>query len=78
MSSITITLSGTCAGGNHLTVVVTGDKTATVPLSLSDLTEQITSDEAVAFTKIIAKMARAGRTLAQARALMQNGITVNV
>lgn len=78
MSAITLTLTNTCSGGNHLTFGVTGDKTVTFPASISELSDPITNDDAVAFAKIIAKMARAGRTIAQAKTLLQNGVTVNV
>lgn len=78
MSAITLTLTATCPGGNHLTFGVTGDKVLTFPAAISELSDPITNEDAVAFAKIIAKMARAGRTIPQARTLLQNGITVTV
>lgn len=76
--TLTLTLTGICAGGNHLTFSVTGDRTATVHLLRDDMSAAITDEEAEAFVKVLAKMAKAGRTVGQARALLQPGVTVTI
>lgn len=78
MSSVTVRLTGICSGGNHLTFAVTGDAALTQVLDLSILSDPVTEEEAVAFLKCIGKLAKKGRTLAQARTLLQNGVTVTV
>ena len=78
MTTIVITLTATCSGGAHLTYNVTGAKTMTVPGILSDALLAVSDDEAVAFCKIISKMAKAGRTLSQAKTLLEAGVTVTV
>ena len=78
MTTLTITLENICAGGNHLTFGVSGDATGNVRTLLDDMLGPLTDDEKTAFVKIIAKMARAGRTAAQARTLLQAGVTVIV
>lgn len=78
MSAVTITLASTCAGGGHLTFAITGDKTATVPANFSELADPISDEDAVIFCKVIARMVKKGRTVAQARALLQAGVTVTV
>ncbi len=78
MSAITITATGFCPGGGHAYLSVTGDKVLSLTVDISVLNDPITNDEAEAFVKIIGKMAKNGRTVAQAKALMQAGVTVTV
>lgn len=75
---ITVTLVSVCAGGEHLTFEVTGGATATVKSARSEMVEPITEEEKQAFVKILAKMARAGRTNSQARAILESGVLVSV
>lgn len=78
MTTETITLTAICSGGNHLTFTATGAKAMVVPADLSSLSDPITDEDAAAFVKVIAKMAKNGRTVAQARTLLQAGVTVTV
>ena len=78
MSAITITLSGICSGGNHLTFKVSGARSLTVPVDLAELSEPITDEDAQAFVRVVMKMAKAGRTLGQARTLLQAGVEITV
>ena len=78
MTTITVTLTSICTGGNHLTFSIAGAKAAVVPATLSDLSSPITEDDAEAFCKIIARLVKSGRTVAQARTMLQNGVTVTV
>ena len=78
MSAVTVTLTGICSGGGHLTFSVTGDATLTEVLDLSMLTEPVSDSEKDAFLKVICKLAKNGRTLAQTRNLLQAGVSVTV
>lgn len=78
MSAVTITLTSICAGGNHLTFTVTGDASRTQTLDASVLSEPASEKEVEAFLKLICKLAKNGRTPAQAKALLQAGVTVTV
>lgn len=76
MTTLTVTLTGVCSGGNHLTYSITGVKSMTVQGELSHISESVTDDDVQAFCKVIARMAKAGRTVNQARTLLQAGVTV--
>jgi hypothetical protein len=78
MTTINIALTGICSGGNHLTFSVTGAREMTVLSDLASLSEPISDEDAQAFLRVITRMARAGRTLAQARTLLQAGVEVTV
>lgn len=78
MAAITVTLTEICSGGNHLTFGVTGDASRTRVLELGSLVEPIDPQDVDAFLRFITRMARIGRTNAQARTLLQNGVTVTV
>ena len=78
MSAITITLTGVCSGGDHISMAITGDKTGNLVLNGSDVTDPITEGDVAMFCKVIAKLAKTGRTVAQAKALLEAGVTVTV
>ncbi|MDO8707016.1 MAG: hypothetical protein Q7J84_18975 [Sulfuricaulis sp.] len=78
MSAVTVRLTSICSGGGHLTFTVSGDAVLTRTLDLSSLTDPIEASDVEAFLKIICKMAKKGRTLNQARTLLQAGVTVTV
>ena len=78
MSTITVRLASICSGGGHLNFTVTGAATLTETLDLSVLTDPLSEAEKDAFLKVICKLAKNGRTLAQARTLLQAGVTVIV
>jgi ABC-type transporter Mla subunit MlaD len=78
LSAVTVTLTAICSGGNHLTFTATGDATDTLIANLSDLSDPLTDQEKDAFVKVIAKLAKLGRTLNQAKTLLQAGVTVTV
>lgn len=76
MATVTVTLTNICSGGNHLTFELTGATTASVPMMLSDISEPFTDEEKSAFVKAIARLAKIGKTNAQARTVLQGGVTV--
>lgn len=78
MTTINIQLTHACSGGNHFTFAITGDKAATLPLTRDEITQPITSDDVAAFMRVICKMARTGRINAQAKTLLEAGVTVAV
>lgn len=78
MTIINVQLTHAYSGGNHFTFAITGDKTATVPLTRDEITQPITDDDVVAFLRVITKMARTGRTNNQAKTLLEAGVTVTV
>lgn len=78
MASVTVTLTAICSGGNHLTFDTTGAKVLRVAGILNDMLDPVTDEEAQAFVKVLAKLAKAGRTMNQARNILQSGVTVTV
>lgn len=78
MTTLTITLTSVCSGGNHLTFSTSGAASLTTQEVLASLLDPITDDDITSFCKVIAKMAKQGRTLAQARNLLQAGVTVTI
>lgn len=76
MASETITLTSICSGGNHLTFTLTGAVNASVEVLMSEVNDSLTQDELIAICKGTAKLVKAGRTFAQARTILQNGVTV--
>ena len=78
MTTLTLTLTGICSGGNHLTFAVTGDASRTAVIDLASLAEPIDDEDVAAFMRVVARMAKRGRTNVQARNLLQAGVTVTV
>lgn len=78
MSSVTVTLTDICAGGNHLTFTASGDATDSTVIGLDEISAPLTKEEKDAFVKVIAKLAKMGRTVNQARILLQSGVPVTV
>lgn len=78
MATITVTLTGICAGGEHLTFSVTGDAALTVRMSLSEVLAGLSNEDKEGFVKSLVKLGKIGRTNAQLRTLFQAGVTVSV
>ena len=78
MSAVTVQLTNICSGGNHLTFTVMGDAALTKVLDLPTLSDPLDSADVEAFLRVITRMAKMGRTVNQARTLLQNGVTVTV
>lgn len=77
MATATITLTDICAGGNHLTfTVAVGARSKTRVLLLDHLLGQVTDDELDVAIGVIAKLIRSGRTAAQARTILQTGVSI--
>ena len=78
MASLTITRTFECAAQNHVTLAVTGDVTHTYHSEMSDLTGPISDMEKDAFIKLLIRFAKIGRTNAQVRTALTNGVTVTI
>lgn len=78
MATVTLQLTAQCAGGNHFTLVLSGDVTGQQVLdidAIQDLMNRIGKDELVG---AILRLAEVGRTKAQLRTLLLAGITVTI
>lgn len=78
MGSITLTKTRECAHGTHWNVAVSGDATGEIRILLSDLTDQITEEDKVAFFKVLMRIAKIKRTNAQLRNALNSGLTVTI
>lgn len=82
MAALTITLTGTCAqnggAGNHLQFSVSGAHVLTLNAEIAEMTEPISREDVLAFARCVVRLAKIGRTNAQLRTLLQNGLTVTV
>lgn len=78
MTTITVTATSICTGGNHITFTITGAKSMIVTGQVEDIKRPVTDEEVEAFVKVLCKLAKSGRTIAQYKTLVQAGITVTV
>lgn len=78
MSAITVTLTNTCPGGGHFTFTAAGDLVGTVRLDINDIQAALTQDDARSFARVVAWLAKNGRTLAAAKTLLQAGVTITI
>ena len=78
MAAVTITLTGVCSGGGHADFAVTGDISRDIHVELFEINEPVSLEDVQAFLKVITKLAKMGRTNAQAKAVMQAGINITV
>ena len=78
MASITVTVTAVCSGGGHLTYTITGDRSATVRGDTSEMLTAIGDEDLASFVRVITKLAKIGRTVAQAKSLLQAGVVVTV
>lgn len=79
MTTITLKLTGTCPGNGHLDFTVGGDISYQFKaVSIPDLADDITEEEAQAWLKVTAKMAKKGRTMVQTKQLLSATVTVTI
>jgi len=84
MTTIVVTLAGTCAdhggSGSHLdfTISVDGVSTALNGVDISELTQPVTEDDKLTFLRLVVRAVKAGKTLNQARTALQAGVTVTL
>lgn len=58
-------------------VSVTGAKTASVRLDVDDMASAISDEELTAFVKVLCRLCKSGKTVAQTKSALQAGITVS-
>lgn len=84
MPTIVTTLNGTCeshgGSGSHLdfTLSVDGQSVQWRGVDVSEVLAPITDDDKFVLLRIILKLVKQGRTLAQARTLLTNGVSVTI
>jgi hypothetical protein len=82
MASLTITLTGTCAqhggSGAHVTFAISGAASHSFDAEIAEVTQSLTKEDALAFAKVLVRLAKVDRTNAQLRTLLQSGVTVSV
>lgn len=78
MSTMTLTRTFECPAQNHVTIVVAGDVSHTYHGTMADLTSPITDAEKDAFIKALIRFAKIGRTNAQVRTALTNGVVVTI
>lgn len=76
MATLTFRVTNVCSGGNHYTLQITGDLTATKIIERDDLTIERGEREAMAMD--ILRLRLRGLTPAQIRAALQTGVTVTI
>ena len=78
MSTITLTKSYECAGGDHLKIAITGDVTSTINFYAPDLADQVTEEDRETFLRVLLKIGKKTRTKAQLKTLLTNGWTITI
>lgn len=78
MSSITLTVSNPCAGGDHATITITGDMALTTKLNVPELLMPITEEDKTTFMVLLLRLAKKTRTKAQLKADLTTGLTVTI
>ena len=61
-----------------MTVTTSGAKVVTVPLTLIELVDSVSDQDAAGFVKVCAKLGKVGRTNAQLKTLFEAGVTVTI
>lgn len=78
MSTITLTTTFECAGGDHLKIAVTGDVTGTIPLYYPEILDPVTEEDKQAFLKVLLRVAKKTRTKAQIKNALASGFTLTI
>ena len=78
MTTVTITLTHVCTGGNHLRfgISVDGGAQHIINTDTLNIQDTITDEEKEAFIKICAKLYKQGRTWNQVKTSFQSGVAV--
>lgn len=78
MATVTLQITQAEACGNHFELTLSGDLTGTRRINAEELQwlyDNVTKDDLIA---VMLRLVKSGRTLAQAKALLQAGVTVTV
>lgn len=76
MASLTLTLTDVCAGGEHLTITVTGARSGVWRTTRSELGDAVPTMEEVC--RMLMKLYSVGKTPLQVKTALQAGITITV
>jgi hypothetical protein len=78
MAMLQLQASNFCASENHFTLTATGDVSYTTHFSVDDFLAPLTKNEKDAFLKALVRFAMIGRTSAQVKTALINGVTVTI
>lgn len=78
MSTLTITKINTCPADNHFTLVATGDISFSAQYTVQEFLEPLTEYEKEVFLKALVRFAKIGRTAAQVKSALNNGVVVTI
>lgn len=76
MAAYTLTLTNTCAGGNHVTVSVTGTSSLTIETSRDEIMQGERNPRLLCVL-LMRELAR-GRTANQVATILNNGLNVQI
>ncbi len=76
MTTLTVTLTAICAGGDHLAFTISGAKSLVIPMNASEFLNPITDEELAVYVRVIAQLCKVGKTVTQTKTALQAGITV--
>lgn len=77
MPAITYRVTGVCSGGNHYTLEMTGALNRTMVVERDDL-QRVDDIDPETFALALLRFFARGRTPAQIRTALQNGVTITV
>lgn len=78
MASLTIQRTYECAAQTHVTLTVTGDVSHVYHATLAEIIAPLEDHEKDTFIRALIKFAKIGRTTAQIRTALTNGVTVTI
>lgn len=78
MASMTLQRLSECTAQNHVAISITGDVSHTFYGDMESLTAPLTDEDKNNFIKVLIRFARIGRTNAQVRTALTNGVTVTI
>jgi hypothetical protein len=78
MATMQLQASGFCGAGNHFTLTASGDVSFAVRYEVNEFLAPLTDEEKAAFLKALVRFAKIGRTSAQVKTALINGVTVTI
>lgn len=76
--NLTLRITEVCAGGEHVTVTVTGDASMTARLSVAEIREPLSAEDKETFVRVLLRAYAQGKTKAQVKAGLQAGVVVTL
>jgi hypothetical protein len=78
MATLQLKASNFCAADNHFTLSATGDITFSTNYVVDGFLAPLTDEEKAIFLKALVRFAKIGRTAAQVKTALINGVTVTI